>query len=78
MRLNLWEKYQEDSRPLIEQVKDHPEKFHKEKMTSGRYKGQFFQTVYNKEGYLVAFDHKFWLSFAFLALGAFPHRTPVS
>mmetsp|Transcript_69933 Transcript_69933/g.114687 ORF Transcript_69933/g.114687 Transcript_69933/m.114687 type:complete len:207 (+) Transcript_69933:39-659(+) len=50
--LNLWEKYQEDSRPLIEQVKDHPEKFHKEKLTSGRYKGQFFQTVYNKEGYL--------------------------
>eukprot|EP00435_Cladocopium_sp_Y103_P026191 s3074_g6.t1 len=50
--LDLWEKYQADSRPLIEQVKDHPEKFHKEKMTSGRYKGQFFQTVYNKEGYL--------------------------
>lgn len=50
--LDLWEKYKEDSRPLIEQIKDHPEKFHKEKMTSGRYKGQFFQTVYNKEGYL--------------------------
>eukprot|EP00438_Fugacium_kawagutii_P011102 Skav203173 [mRNA] locus=scaffold39:27385:29118:+ [translate_table: standard] len=53
--LDLWEKYQNDNRPLIEQVRDRPEKFHKEKMTSGRYKGQLFQTVYNKEGYLAGY-----------------------
>ena len=73
LRLDLWEKYKEDSRPLIEQIKDHPQKFHKEKMTSGRYKGQFFQTVYNKEGYLVVFDHKLGCCLPFgLTFGGFP------
>ena len=50
--LGLWTRYQKDKRPLWQQAREQPEKFHNEKMNSGRYKGQKFQTVYNKDGYL--------------------------
>ncbi|CAK8994454.1 unnamed protein product [Durusdinium trenchii] len=47
----LWDLYQQDKRPLWQQVRERPQDFHNEKMDSGRYRNQRFKTCYKKKGY---------------------------